>query len=61
LKVASSANLTPVVFSCLNPAVGTISNNILRFTGAGTTTITATQAGNSFYNPVTAVQTLIVK
>ena len=61
LKVASSANLKPVVFSCLNPAVGTISNNILRLIGVGTTTVTASQAGNSFYNPVTAVQTLIVK
>jgi len=60
LNVISSANQTPIIFTSGNTAVATVSNNVLKLLGSGSTTITASQAGNSLYNPVTATQPLVV-
>ena len=42
-------------------AVATVSGNIVTLTGKGSTTITATQAGNVSYNFATKAQVLTVK
>ncbi|RAR69334.1 YDG domain-containing protein, partial [Flavobacterium aciduliphilum] len=44
-----------VTFTSSNPSVATISGNTVTIVGAGTTTITASQAGNDFYNAATSV------
>jgi hypothetical protein len=44
-----------------NTGVAIVSNNVLLLQGAGSTTVTATQEGNSVYLPVSATQPLIVK
>jgi hypothetical protein len=61
LRATSSANLSPITFTCDNPSVGIFSNNVLMLLGTGTTTVRAYQAGNAAFNPVTATQLLIVK
>lgn len=59
LAIASS-NL-PVTYSSSNAAVAIVVGNKIRMTGAGITTITASQAGDSEYNPAPNVnQTLTV-
>ena len=45
----------PVNFASSNPAVATVSGNLVTIVGAGTTTITASQPGNSNYNPAPGV------
>ncbi|GAL84278.1 endoglucanase-like protein [Sporocytophaga myxococcoides] len=50
LDVTATSGL-PVSFVSSNSAVATISGNILTIVGAGTTTITASQAGNDKYMP----------
>jgi Collagen triple helix repeat (20 copies)/BspA type Leucine rich repeat region (6 copies) len=60
LTVTSSAGLTPVVFSSANPGVATVSNNVLTVTGSGTTTVTASQAGNLSTAPVSVSQNFVV-
>ncbi len=57
---ASASTGLPITFSSSNTAVATISGNILNVVGAGTTTITASQAGNSNYNPGSASQPFTV-
>jgi hypothetical protein len=47
---AQSTSGLPVTFTSSNPAVATITGNVIHITGGGFTTITASQAGNSFYN-----------
>jgi hypothetical protein len=47
--VASSSSSLPISFSSSNSAVATIVDGKIHITGAGTTTITASNAGNSFY------------
>ncbi|MBW4889748.1 putative Ig domain-containing protein [Mucilaginibacter sp. HMF5004] len=42
-------------YTSSDPTVVTITNGIIHITGAGTTTITASQAGNGTYNPATSV------
>lgn len=50
-----------VSYSSSNPAVATVSDNTVTIVGAGSTTITASQAGNSTYCPANNLsQTLIV-
>jgi hypothetical protein len=50
--VASSSNTTiPVTFTSSNPAVATVTGNTVHIVSAGTTTITASQAGNAGYFP----------
>ena len=59
--VASVASLLPVTFASSNPAVSTIVNGNIHIVGAGTCSITATQAGNTNYAAATPVsQTLTV-
>jgi hypothetical protein len=55
---ASSTSGLPVTLTVSGPA--TLSGGILTLTGAGTVTVTATQAGDSNYNPATASQTIVV-
>jgi hypothetical protein len=61
LIASSSAKLSPILFSCDNPAVATLSDNVLTLKGKGTARITATQAGNVNYASASAVQVLTVK
>ena len=58
-NVTTSSGL-PVTQTSGNTAVATVSNNVLTLIGSGSTTITATQAGNALWNPVSASQPLIV-
>lgn len=50
----------PIVYTSSNPAVATIVSNKIHITGAGTTTITATQATDGFYPAANVSQTLTV-
>lgn len=60
LSATSSSGLA-VSFSSGNPAVATIAGSTVTIVGAGSTVITASQAGNSNYQPATDVpQTLTV-
>ena len=60
LTATATSSLT-VSYASSNPAVATVSGNTLTIVGAGTTTITASQAGNSSHKAATAVlQTLTV-
>lgn len=53
---ATSTNSTiPITYISSNPAVATIIGNNIHITGGGTTTITASQAGNAGYFPATDV------
>jgi gliding motility-associated-like protein len=60
---ATSTNTTiPIIYTSSNTAVATIVSGNIHITGAGTTTITASQAGNSNYSAATPIpQTLTVK
>lgn len=61
LTAAASSGLT-VSYASSNTNVATVSGNTVTIIGAGTTTITASQAGNDNYNSATAVpQTLTVE
>jgi len=60
MSVTSSANQTPITYSSGNTAVATVSNNILKLIGSGSTTIIASQAGNNLYNPISVSQPLVV-
>lgn len=57
----TSSNL-PLTYASSNPAVATIDNNgLIHLAGAGSATITVSQAGNSAFSPAVPVtQTLIV-
>ena len=60
LSAISSSNL-PISYISSNESVATISGNTVTIVGAGSTTITAKQAGNLNYNVATDVtQTLVV-
>jgi hypothetical protein len=50
----------PIVYGSSNPSVATVVENNLEIVSAGLTTITASQAGNSNYNPAHAEQILTV-
>ncbi len=59
--VSSTNNTIPVSLSSSNNGVAIINGNNIQITGAGTTTITASQAGNEGYFPANDVSiTLIV-
>lgn len=54
--VATGTNTTiPIVFTSSNTAVATVTGNMVHIVSAGTTTITASQAGNAGYFPATSV------
>ncbi|RYE14827.1 MAG: T9SS type A sorting domain-containing protein, partial [Sphingobacteriales bacterium] len=59
---ATSTNASiPVTYTSSNPSVATIAGNNIHIVGAGTTTITASQAGSDLYFPASPVsQTLTV-
>ncbi|MBS1544979.1 MAG: T9SS type A sorting domain-containing protein [Bacteroidetes bacterium] len=60
LNGSASSGLT-VTYTSSNPAVATITGSVLNVVGAGTTIVTASQAGNANYNPAPDVQqTLLV-
>ncbi len=60
LSATSSAGLSPITFTSANGAVASIVNNTMSVVGAGSTTITASQAGNALWNPVSASHTFVV-
>ena len=51
----SASSFLPVTYTSSNPAVATIVGTKLRFLGAGTAVITATQAGNANYDAAAPV------
>lgn len=55
LTASSNSGLT-ISYSSSNPSVATVSGNSVTIVGVGSTTITASQAGNANYNPATNVQ-----
>ncbi|MFZ4456142.1 MAG: beta strand repeat-containing protein [Bacteroidales bacterium] len=61
-KLSGSASSSlAITYSSSNPSVATITNDSVFLVGVGTTTITASQAGNSNYSAATSVdQTLTV-
>ncbi|WKV12637.1 choice-of-anchor D domain-containing protein [Marivirga harenae] len=60
LNAIGGASGSPVTYSSSDASVATVSGNTVTIVGAGTTEITASQAGNDDYNAVDAVQTLTV-
>lgn len=59
LSATASSGL-PVTLVSSDPAVATISGNTVTIKGIGSTTITASQAGNADYNPAAAVERTLV-
>ncbi|MFM8848804.1 MAG: IPT/TIG domain-containing protein, partial [Cytophagales bacterium] len=59
LSATSSSGL-PLTYACSNAGVATVSGNMVTIIGAGTATITASQAGNNNYNPASSPQSLTV-
>ncbi len=58
LSAAASSGL-PVSFALVSgPA--TLNGNVLTFTGVGTVLVTASQAGNDYYNPAPSIQAAIL-
>ena len=51
----------PVTYASSNPAVATVSNNVLTIVGAGTTTITASQAGDTSWAPANQARSFVVR
>jgi hypothetical protein len=60
LNASASSGLTLFTYSSSNPAVATVFGNAVTVVGAGSTIITASQAGDATYNPGSAQQTLVV-
>ena len=52
---ATASSALPVTFSSTNTAVATVVGNVVTIVGAGTTTITASQAGDTNFNAATDV------
>ncbi|MEW7291126.1 MBG domain-containing protein [Aquimarina sp. 2304DJ70-9] len=59
LTATGGASGDPVTFVSSNPSVATISGNTVTIIGAGTTTITASQAGNATYAAAIDVQQIL--
>jgi photosystem II stability/assembly factor-like uncharacterized protein len=59
LSATASSNLT-VSYSSSNTAVATVNGNAVTIVGAGSTEITASQAGDATFNPATSVQQPLV-
>ena len=55
----STNNTIPLNYTSSDMAVATVSGNIIHITGAGNTTITASQAGNAGYFPATDVAVIL--
>jgi len=58
LTAISSSGLT-VAYSSSDPSVATISGNVVTLTGAGMTTITASQSGTATFAPATIVERVL--
>jgi len=58
--VATASTSFSVSFTSSNTSVATITGKTVTIKGVGTSTITATQAGNSFYAPASATRELVV-
>jgi gliding motility-associated-like protein len=58
----SSAGTGAIIYTSSNPAVATISGNVVTIVGIGTTTITATQAQDNNYNAasITTILTVLI-
>jgi len=57
---ATSTNLTiPITYTSSDPTKATIVNGQIHITGAGTVTITASQAGNAGYTPATPIDQVL--
>jgi|GEM_PF-728714 len=59
LVAAGGSSGNPVTFTSSNPLVAGISGNTINIVGAGTATITASQAGNSNYNAAADVSDVL--
>jgi hypothetical protein len=57
---ANASSGLPVTFTSSNTEIATIEGNKVTIKGAGSTSITAFQAGNSNYNSISIIQTLII-
>ncbi|WP_420582763.1 MBG domain-containing protein [Reichenbachiella sp.] len=57
---ATSTSGQVITYTSSNHSVATLSNNLVTIHGAGETTIRATQAGNTYYEPAFAEQTFTV-
>ena len=57
---ATASSGLPVTYTVSDPKVATIAGTLVTPVGAGTATITATQAGNALYTSATASQPLVV-
>ncbi|MDP4228689.1 MAG: T9SS type A sorting domain-containing protein, partial [Bacteroidota bacterium] len=56
LLMATASSGLAVSYTSSNTSVATVSGNVVRIIGPGTTTITASQAGNEEYLPASNVQ-----
>lgn len=56
---ATASSGLPVTYSSSNPAVATIEGSAVTIRGAGSCTLTASQAGNASYQPAAPVQRVI--
>jgi len=56
---ATASSGLPVSFASSNSLVATVSGNVITIVGVGSTTITASQAGNASYNAAAAVPQLL--
>ncbi|MEO9965288.1 MAG: Ig-like domain-containing protein [Reichenbachiella sp.] len=59
-EVATATSGLGIDYTSSDPTVATVSANQITIVGAGTTTITATQAGNTYYNSASATQDFTV-
>jgi len=59
LNATGGASGNPVTFVSSNPAVATISGNVVTIVGVGTVTITASQAGNAIYHAAADVSQVL--
>lgn len=59
LQASSTNNTIPITYTSSNTNVATINGNMIHITGAGTSTITASQAGNAGYFPATDVSRVL--
>ena len=59
LAPAASSGL-PVTLTSSNPAVATVSGNVVTFVGVGSTTLVASQSGNTDFASATSVSRVLV-
>lgn len=57
---ATASSTLAITYTSSNPAVATVSGNVVTIVGIGTTTITASQAGDGIYNAASVSRNLVV-